>query len=122
MAIKKNAKNSGGMTPLMEALADDDLSGRIETISEQTGLSLKKLLQKWLLQEEQMVGIIRRCEQDLQENILKHIGTLSDILRQQAFDVPLEFADENYKKTLVGRIRKLREEGRKTSSASKAAG
>ena len=65
MARKENVKSQSETiapeTPTESALLSD-LRSRIEKISEQTGLDFVNLLQKWMLQEESLIGRMRYGE------------------------------------------------------------
>jgi hypothetical protein len=59
MALKKNAKDATQVITI-QIPADSDLLSRIENISEQTGLDKPNLFQKWVLQEESLIGLVSR--------------------------------------------------------------
>jgi len=61
VAIRKNTKDQSKAI-LLEVSPDSDLPLRLEKISEQTGLSSFSLLQKWILQEESLIGVIQRSK------------------------------------------------------------
>ncbi|MDR1621783.1 MAG: hypothetical protein LBS00_05355, partial [Synergistaceae bacterium] len=62
MALRKNVK-SQVETTLPEISIDRGLLSRIEKISEQTGLDTSALLQKWILQEETLIGFMQRSKE-----------------------------------------------------------
>jgi hypothetical protein len=65
MALRKSAKSQSETivpetpTGSADSALLSDLRSRIEKISEQTGLDLVNLLQKWVLQEESLIGLMR---------------------------------------------------------------
>jgi hypothetical protein len=59
MDIEKEAKKQTKTTSFLEMPTDGDLSLRLRKLSEQTGLSSCDLLQKWILQEESLIGVMR---------------------------------------------------------------
>jgi hypothetical protein len=62
MAVKRAIKKQTETASILEIPADSDLPLRIKTIAEQTGLSPLNLFQKWVLQEEAMIGLMRHVE------------------------------------------------------------
>jgi hypothetical protein len=107
MAIRKNT-NKGSRTrgtkigSFMDALAQDGLSDRIQKLSEQTGLSCQDLLQKWALQEETLIGILRRGSEENRPSADPSIPETQE-------DVSPNGAD--YRKILFRRVQGLRKKG-----------
>ncbi|MDR2179289.1 MAG: hypothetical protein LBP21_03180, partial [Synergistaceae bacterium] len=64
MVRRKNIENE---TILLEALTNSDLLFRIEKISEQTGLNTLDLVQKWVLQEESLLGLMVHGKRNVTE-------------------------------------------------------
>jgi hypothetical protein len=113
MARKKDMENTPG-TILLEVPADSDLPLRIEKISEQTGMPLLDLFQKWVLQEESLLGLMQRGK----TQTTKQAETLSPTSSQQIPDVrkqekaaQIDPNSPEYRKALVKRIQKLKKEG-----------
>jgi hypothetical protein len=106
-----------GNTPeaiLLKVPADSDLPLRIEKISEQTGLGALDLVQKWVLQEESLIGLIQRSRNETTEQsqnqpvvVTEHV---SDVQQQEKSE---EFNPDspNYRKNLIKRVKKLKKEG-----------
>jgi hypothetical protein len=86
MALRKNSKKQS-TTPLPEFSFDEELSFRIQKISEQTGLSYLDLFRKWLFQEECSVAIIRSYEEsilaEVEEKFEKRFNTLQKNLHKE---------------------------------------
>jgi hypothetical protein len=114
MAFKKEAKKRLKTIPFMEEPESSDLPGRLQKISEQTGLSSHDLLQKWILQEESLIGLMRRGKaQTAEQAEIYH-----DTAPQQSSDVQeREDAAEagpdspNYRKMLIRKAEKLKKAG-----------
>jgi hypothetical protein len=113
MAVKKSEK-SQNETILLEVPSGSDLSSRIEKISEQTGLSPLNLFQKWVLQEESLIGLIQRSKAQTTEQA----ETRSPTSQQQIPDVQeqeeapkIDPESPDYRKILVKRAKKLKKEG-----------
>jgi len=115
MALKRDKKNLAKTVSILEIPLSSDLPGRLQRISVQTGLSSHDLLQKWILQEESLIGLMRhRGEQTTEQ-----AETRSDADREQVPDVQEQKEPEkinphdkpNYRKMLVKRAKKLQKEG-----------
>ena len=113
MARRKNGE-AESQNIFLEALSDNDLSLRIEKISEQTGLSPLNLFQKWVLQEESLIGLIQRSKTQTTEQA----ETRSSTSQQQAPDVQeqeeapkIDPESPDYRKVLIKRAKKLKKEG-----------
>jgi hypothetical protein len=92
MVRRKNIEGTPG-TNLLEALTNSGLLSRIERISEQTGLSALNLVQKWVLQEESLIGLMVRGKSNVTE------------------PAEIDFNSPDYRKMLIKRAKKLRKEG-----------
>jgi len=57
MALRKNLKHQT-KTISLDVPTESNLPARLKKISKQTGLSLFSLIQKWVLQEESLVGLV----------------------------------------------------------------
>jgi hypothetical protein len=118
MALRKNVKSQGS-TVTQEISIDGGLLSRIEKISEQTGLNTSNLLQKWILQEESLIGLMRNGEgQTTEKGELRPDASLqqnSDApdVQEQEKEEPAEAgpASPKYRKTLLKRALKLKEKG-----------
>jgi hypothetical protein len=113
MARRKNGE-AEPQNIFLEALADNDLSLRIEKISEQTGLSPLNLFQKWVLQEESLIGLVQRSKAQTTEQV----ETRSQTSQQQVSDVQeqeeapkIDTESPDYRKVLIKRAKKLKKEG-----------
>jgi hypothetical protein len=114
MALRKNLK-SQIKTIVFQIPIDSDLPSRIENISEQTGLDTLDLFQKWVLQEESLIGLMRHSG----DHTTKQAETHSEADREQVPDVQEQKEPEkinphdkpNYRKMLVKRAKKLQKEG-----------
>ncbi|MCL2009041.1 MAG: hypothetical protein FWG71_00655 [Synergistaceae bacterium] len=58
MAIKKNVEAQSG-TSILGISSSSDVLRRVEKISKRTGMSSFNLLQKWVLQEEFLIGVMQ---------------------------------------------------------------
>jgi hypothetical protein len=98
-----------------------DLSARLQKISEQTGLSSHNLLQKWILQEESLIGLMQHGQrgQEQKGHTAEQEKALPEVSQQP---VPASRRREetqeagshggaNYRKTLIERAMKLKKEG-----------
>jgi hypothetical protein len=118
MARRKNLKDQP-KTALLEIPSSSDLPLRLEKISEQTGLSPLNLLQKWILQEESLIGVIQRSKDPAPEQAgakaPPHKGQVrskaNPSVSKSAKVVPSVPGNPNYRKTLVNRAKKLKKEG-----------
>jgi hypothetical protein len=118
MARKRETKNRTETIFPIEIPVSDDLTARLQKISKQTGLSPLNLFQKWILQEESLIGLMRQV-QGGKERIAERKEIPAKISRQpipgsqkrkearqgESPDRP------NYRKTLVKRAAKLKKEG-----------
>jgi hypothetical protein len=114
MALKKNVKfQVGRIVPDIQL--DSDLLSRIETISEQTGLATPALFQKWVLQEESLIGLIQGNKEQTKDRTTGHPTTRLDASPQQISDVQdgeeTAEASPEYRKMLIQRVQKLKKEG-----------
>ena len=103
MAVRKNIKPK---IIKLELPFDSDLLLRMEKISEQTGLSSLSLLQKWILQEESLIGVIQRNK----ETAPKRAKARPDVSKSSKAVQPGP-GNPEYRKTLVKRALKLKKEG-----------
>ena len=121
MVRRKNAKNQPGTT-LLKALDNSDLPLRIERISEQTGLSSVNLLQKWILQEESVIGLMQHVSaggpKQVQKQSSKQTRARPGAAGQRNLEVrkkkkPAVRGHKNpeYRDTLLAIVKQLREEG-----------
>ncbi|MDR2175566.1 MAG: hypothetical protein LBO82_06480 [Synergistaceae bacterium] len=114
MAFKKEAKKRLKAVPFLEEPENSDLPERLQKISEQTGLSSLSLLQKWILQEESLIGLMQRSK----TQTAKQSEILHDASPQQSSDVQereknTEVSPDspNYRKMLIGKAEKLKNAG-----------
>ena len=115
LALKKDAKSPVKMIPILEVQSDSELPAKLETISEQTGLSPLSLLQKWMLQEETLIGIIQRTKEPKAEQTETRSNAESpqntDDQRKNPEAIPPDPSSPNYRKMLIKRVQKLKKEG-----------
>ena len=103
------------MIPVLEVQSGSDLPAKLEKISEQTGLSSLSLLQKWMLQEETLIGIVQRNKESKPEQV----ETKPDVAQQKNTDAQRKSSDAtppdpgspNYRKMLIKRVQKLKKAG-----------
>jgi DNA-binding transcriptional MerR regulator len=105
---------------IFDVPSSSDLPERIQDVSERTGLSYSKLLQKWLTQEENVVGSKRR-EDDLLKWTRNIENQLNDLQRRMLELQGKPAGDEDpeserhdnqvYRQALLERIKSLRDEG-----------
>lgn len=115
MAVRKNTK-AQAQTILPEVSTGSDLSLRLDKISEQTGLSPQNLLQKWILQEETMIGLMRSNKEPVAEPQPKSTNAAlpkKPAARKKAPEtVPLDPNSPDYlRKILIQRVEELKSEG-----------
>ena len=105
MATRKKMKDQPKRI-LLEVPSDSDLLLRLEKISEQTGLSSLSLLQKWILQEESLIGVIQRSKKPAPKRVEAHPS-----VSKSAKSVQYDPRNPNYRKMLLKRALKLKKEG-----------
>jgi hypothetical protein len=115
MVYRKKAKNSAQAITL-QVPVNSDLTSRIEKISEQTGLDVASLLQKGVLQEESLIGLMRPGKGRTVKRPKTRISP--DSSPQDAYDaqeqeeiVDINPGSPNYRQMLVKRARKLKKDG-----------
>ena len=114
MVYRRKLKNQPEIISL-EVPLSSDLPSRIEKISEQTGLSLFNLFQKWVLQEESMIELVQRGK----ERTITNIGSQQDSdpllnpdVQESKETLEVNPNDgQNYRKMLLKRAIKLKKEG-----------
>jgi YesN/AraC family two-component response regulator len=121
MARAKNAKEQKKQTIIVEVPVGSDLPERLEDLSKYTGLSYSNLLQKWIVQEETLVSMFQRREEEL----LKRFETRQSVSRPEkpAADVDntsrTEESDESYRQKVIQRIEELKAQGMTFSEIAK---
>jgi hypothetical protein len=117
MALRKNLKyHTNSM--ILDLPDDSDLPSRIERISEQTGLDASNLFQKWVLQEESLIGLIQHSKGQ-RERTAKKEETRSEVSRKRGPGARMqketvENASPNgpeYREMLAAKAIQLRQEG-----------
>ena len=118
MAVKEIEK-SQTETITLEVPSCSDLSSRIENITKQTGLATADLFQKWVLQEESLIGLMQR--QRGGEQTAEQTMTGSDTSETFSHSQPIpgvqkleETVDPDspkYRKILIKMAKKLKKEG-----------
>ena len=112
MARRKNS-NPSGQEIVFQVPAGSDLPFRIENISRQTGLRTPDLFQKWVLQEEALIRLLRLGK------VRKAEGTAYPREDSEAGEreetgeeiVGIGPDDPKYRKILLRRAKKLKREG-----------
>ena len=113
MASRENVKNRPDKT-LLEVPIDSDLPLRLDKISEQTGLSPLNLFQKWILQEEFLLGFMKyNKEQAAKQTKVRPITDWQEILNvlEQEEAGEIDISSPNYRKRLAKMAKKLKKEG-----------
>ncbi|MDR1731533.1 MAG: recombinase family protein [Synergistaceae bacterium] len=111
---KGTAENQDLMMSPTEILGDEELTARIQRLSERTSLSAHDLLVKWLLQEETLLSVIRGTE----GNMLRFIAGRTDDPNSDFDWIPEElmdadaYKDPEYRKKILKNIKKFRKEGK----------
>ena len=105
MARRNNTKDLP-KTILLELPFESDLPLRLEKISGQTGLSSLSLLQKWILQEESLIGVIQRSKEPASKRAEAHPS-----VSKSEDTVPYDPSNPNYRKILVKKAMKLKKDG-----------
>jgi hypothetical protein len=118
VASQRETKNQTEAISPLNIPVNSELSGRLQKISEQTGLSTHNLLQKWILQEESLIGLMR-SDKEQKEHTTEQEEAQPEVSRQpvsvsrrrketQEADSP---DSPDYQKTLVKKAAKLKKEG-----------
>ena len=114
MAFKRVKKNTTKTIPLLEIQPDGNLQARIEKISERTGLSTHDLFQKWILQEETLIGIIRnnKSMEEKAETSRDDKPQRKPVARRKSTESVLtDTSSLNYRKTLIKMAMKYKKDG-----------
>jgi len=114
MAFKSVKKNTTKTIPLLEIQSDGNLQARIEKISERTGLSTHDLFQKWILQEETLIGIIRnnKSMEEKAETSRDDKPQRKPVARRRSTENVLsDTGSLNYRKTLIKMAMKYKKDG-----------
>ena len=112
MALRKNARQET-KTINVKVPIYSDLSFRLEKISKQTGLSNFNLIQKWVLQEESLLGIMlykERMEQTAPSKRTVRQKKISGV-KEQGDPAAIDPQSQAYRKALAKRVKKLKKEG-----------
>ena len=115
MALKRNTKKPAKIVPLLEVQSSSDLTVRLEKISKQTGLSSTSLLQKWILQEETLIGVMQRNKKPMKEQAETRLDVAQQktpaARKKRAKAIPSDSGKPNYRKELVKKATMLKKEG-----------
>ena len=115
MVLKRDAKKTSKMISLLKIPSGNDLSVRLEKISEQTGLSPLSLLQKWIFQEETLIGLMQHNKEAMTEQVGKCLDTAKqknpDTQKKRAKAILSEPDKLNNRKTLIKRAIELKKSG-----------
>ena len=110
MVLKKKNVKSRSEESFWKPVFSAESVFRIMKIVEQTGLSPTDLVQKWILQEESLIGLL----QSKKGQTTKQPKTAADVLVQKetgAKDLSLDHKSPGYRKELVKKAEKLKKEG-----------
>jgi hypothetical protein len=112
MAAKKNVK-SQIQPSVFEVPIDSDLPSRIKNISKQTGLNTVDLFQKWVLQEESLIGLMQNNKSQTKAPTKTHIAPDTQKIPVQKQEKPetIDFDSPDYRKVLIKRANALKKEG-----------
>jgi len=114
MAFKRAKKNTTKIISLLEIQLDGSLQARIEKISKRTGLSTHNLFQKWILQEETLIGIMRsnKSMEEQTETSRDDKPQRKPVVRRKSTESVLSDTDSlNYRKTLIKMAMKYKKDG-----------
>ena len=114
MALRKAVKQKPEKIIIHNVPIGSDLQSRLEKISKQTGLSHANLIQKWILQEEFLIGLARygkeRETAQAKKNRKADRQQISDFSEQEE-TVVIDHGNPNYRKMLAKKAKKLKKEG-----------
>jgi hypothetical protein len=113
MALKKKEKSQNA-TITVEVPIGSDLPSRIKKISEQTGLDTLNLFQKWVLQEESLIGLMRPSGSQATEQPSTPAVAVSEEAPATRKLIETEEIDPDspdYRKILIKIVKKLKKEG-----------
>ena len=105
MALRKKVKQETQKI-ILDVPIDSDLPLRMEKISKQTGLSNLNLIQKWILQEESLVGLMLygKGQETVKTKPVSRNG------RQKA-STARKPKNADYRNMLIKKAKKLKKEG-----------
>jgi hypothetical protein len=117
MARRKNS-NPSDQTLVFQIPVGSDLPSRIRNILKQTGLDTADLFQKWVLQEESLIGLLRHGKVQEAEGTKTFPVSQREVpeVREREVQEEKEAAeigpnDPKYRKMLLRRAKKLKKEG-----------
>ena len=114
MVLKKNVKDRSEKS-FWKPVFSKDMVFRIMKIVEQTGLSPTDLVQKWILQEESMIGLMQsRKDQTIKQPKMAAdtpVKKTVTVRKKGAKDVSLDHKNPGYRKELVSKVKKLKKAG-----------
>ena len=113
MARKKAVKQASEKITL-EVPVGSDLPSRLGKISKQSGLSHTDLIQKWILQEEFLIGLAKYGKEYVAAKAKKSRRAARRQIpdfEEQEETVTVEHGSPNYRKMLAQRAKKLKKEG-----------
>ena len=115
MAFKRGTKKPAKTISLLEVQSGSDLSVRLEKISGQTGLSPMSLLQKWILQEETLIGLMQRNKGPMAEQAETSPDNDPkrnlDSKKKMSKAIPSGYGSSNNREKLVKMASKLKKSG-----------
>ena len=111
MARRKIVKKEGNSITL-DVLIDADLLLRLAKISKQTGLAHKNLIQKWVLQEETLIGITQKARlAEISPKAARRVSQKTSGVKGQEKNASAGAKRLAYKSALAKRVKKLKKEG-----------
>jgi hypothetical protein len=107
-------KKSKVETMTLEVPSGSDLFFRIKEVSQQTGIDITTLLQKWVLQEESLIGLMQygwnQATEQTKTSPVAVSEEISDVGKlEQSEEINPE--SPNYRKVLIKMAKKLKKEG-----------
>ena len=114
MARRKNVKQDTQKITL-DIPASSDLPLRLKKIAKQTGLSHFNLIQKWILQEESLLGLMlygKKQMAGLSGTTMKAAARKISVDKEQKEAASINPENPDYRGVLAQRIKKLRKEGK----------
>ena len=118
MALRKNVKQETEKITLLDVPIDSDLPIRMENISKQTGLSHFNLVQKWILQEESLLGFMSYRKEQTEPGTARRKTTGAEKQEVKevkevtaAVDPLINPKSADYRKTIARKAKKLKKEG-----------
>ncbi|MDR1515538.1 MAG: recombinase family protein [Synergistaceae bacterium] len=115
MPSRRATKKQATTEPFFEIPINSDFPSRLQNILEQTGLSSYDILQKWILQEESLIGFFKRSKEDFSRQAEARQGTprkqASSVGRQKkTLNTGPRYSSSD-RETLVAKAARFKEDG-----------